>query len=133
MSSRSFLLQLLIISLTTALLLFGLHRIPQLAADFPLSIASLLFFVALSAGMFFLARYTAGLTNRNMFTNVILGFTMLKMIASAGIVLGYWFLVEPTSKLFVLPFFLVYLIFTCFEIYFMIRLSRLPPADLVRE
>ncbi len=126
MSSRSFLTQLLILSIACAALLFGLHRLPALADDYPLGVVSLLFFVALSAVMFFLGRYTARLANRNMFTNVILGFTMLKMILSAVIVLGYWFLVEPASKLFVLPFFLVYLVYTCFEIYFMIRLSRLP-------
>jgi hypothetical protein len=52
-----------------------------------------------------------------------MGNVMFKIIACFGVVGVYYKLYKPTDKYFLLPFLLVYLIFTIFETYFLLKQS----------
>lgn len=74
--------------------------------------------------MYYAGRNAARSSNKNDFTNIIMGFTMGKMVLSFVLIFAYLKLVEPADKIFVLPFFSIYLIYTVFETYFMMKLGR---------
>jgi len=124
MTQRQFYLQLLLVSALTAVALFFINQLPALAAYASLSWLSVAFFIFLSIGMYYAGRRSALSDNKHHFTNTIMGFTMGKMMLSILLILGYLKLAEPETKLFILPFFGVYLVYTIFETYFMTRLGR---------
>jgi len=124
MMSKGFFIQLAILSVLTAAGLFLINRLPQVKPHAMLSWLSLLFFIALSAFIFFSGKRSAVNANKNAFTNTVLGFTMTKMLICAIIVVAYHKIVQPESKWFLLPFFVTYLVFTAFETYWMMKLAR---------
>jgi hypothetical protein len=125
MSQRRFYLQLIFLSLAVAIALYFLHLLPQLAAYARLSWIGLVFFIVLSVVMYEVGYQAAASDNKHNFTNTVIGFTIGKMMIAILIILGYLKLAEPETKLFVLPFFGIYLIYTIFETYFMIRLGKM--------
>ena len=125
MEQRQFFLQLLITTVIAALVLWGLHQVPRLAPYWLLSTLSLGGFMLLSIVMYYAGRKAAYSSNKHDFTNIIMGFTMGKMALSFMLIFAYLKLAEPTDKIFILPFFAIYLIYTIFETYFMMKLSRL--------
>lgn len=118
-------MQLGLLSLAAVLLVFFLNRLPRLQPYSLLSWASLGAFIALSAAMFSAGRRAARSDNKNDFTNAVLGFTMGKMFLAILLLFGYSRLAQPPDKLFIIPFFSVYLIYTIFETYFMMKLGRM--------
>ena len=130
MTFRSFFLKLSLLTLITAGLLWGIHAlVPVLREHQLLSWLSMGFFFLLSLLMFLTGNATARSENRNMFTSAVLGFVFGKMALSLLIVIIYTKEQEPDSKYFILPFFLVYLIYTVFETWFLTRLGRLNPTE----
>ena len=125
MSQRSFFIQLSVLSLSTAILLFFLNRIPQLQAYSALSWISLAAFVALCILMYLAGHRAAMSDNKNDFSNAVLGFTAGKMFLAIFVIFGYIQLAQPPDKLFIIPFFAIYLIYTIFETYFMMKLGRM--------
>ena len=105
-------------------MLFFLHQIPQLQPHGLLSWISLGAFIGLSVLMYFVGEKSAKDENKNNFTNVVLGFTMGKMFLSIMVIYMYFELAQPEGKFFILPFFIVYFIFTAFETYFMMKLGK---------
>ena len=89
----------------------------------PFTIATGLVFAFICVALFFLGRRSAGAENRMLFSNVFLGLTMVKMLLCGMLVVGYVLLGEPASKLFIVPFFWLYLVYTGFEVYFLMKLS----------
>ena len=124
MDNRTFFLQLGFLSLLVGLGVFFLNKLPKLQDHALLSWSSLAFFILLSILMYFIGKRNALSENKNDFTNVVLGFTMGKMFISAILIYLYIQLVEPEGKLFILPFFGIYLFYTVFETYFMMRLGK---------
>ncbi|MCP3929029.1 MAG: hypothetical protein GY705_08010 [Bacteroidetes bacterium] len=124
MNQRSFFTQLLILTAFVIILIFVFQQIKSLAAYQVLSWISIVFFFLLSGSMYFAGKKAALSTNKYQFSNVVLGFTTGKLFISVIIVLGYNYFFEPTSKLFLIPFFSIYLIYTIFETYFMMKLSK---------
>lgn len=124
MSPRVFFAQLFAVSGLTVAGLYFLHRLPVLQSYAGLSWAALLFFVGLSIAMFYIGRQAAASKNKHNFTNTVMGFTIAKMMIAAFIIVGYLKLFQPATKLFILPFFGIYVIYTIFEISFMTRLGR---------
>lgn len=125
MSQRQFLIQLGLLSLSVAILVFFLNRLPQLQSSSFLSWASLAAFIAMSVVMFFAGSRAARSDNKNDFTNAVLGFTVGKMFLAILVIFGYSQLAQPADKLFIIPFFSIYLIYTIFETYFMMKLGRM--------
>lgn len=124
MTHSSFFAQLAAVTALTAGALFTLFLSPKLAAYHLMGWVSLGGFVLLSVLMYFVAGSAARSKNKNDFTNTVLGFTTGKMMLAAGIIFTYLLLAEPADKLFVIPFFVVYFIFTAFETYFMVKLGK---------
>ena len=124
MTNQAFFLQLGAVILLTVVTLWGLFQVPALAPYHLLGWISLGGFVFLSVVMFFIGRSSAQSTNKNNFTSTVLGFTVGKMMLAIMIIFAYLKLAEPIDKLFVIPFFAVYFIFTAFETYFMMKLGR---------
>jgi hypothetical protein len=58
------------------------------------------------------------------FIQLIMVLILCKMIICIGLVVAHVKINNPDSKLFVLPFLLIYLIFTFFEIYVLEKLAR---------
>jgi len=124
MDAKLFYIQLLILSLLVGIGLFFLNRVPQLETHALLSWLSLAFFVSLSILMYYSGKRGAQSENKNDFTNVVLGFTIGKMFIAILVIYAYIQLTQPAGKLFILPFFGIYLIFTAFETYFMMKLGK---------
>jgi hypothetical protein len=88
---------------------------------------SLGIFIPLSIGMFLGGQRAAKSADKYFFSNLIMPFTFLKMFfAVAGLVV-YKKIFHPETKFFLLPFFFVYFVFTIFETYFMVKLSKSKP------
>ena len=81
------------------------------------------FFILWSAVMFFYI-YKKDNSKPYTFINAVMVFTMGKLILSAVLIVGYFKLMEPASKIFVIPFFVTYIIYTIFETRFMMKLGR---------
>ena len=124
MPTSTFLRQLLILTAITAVALFGINQLEVLHPYRNFSWISLTFFVVLSVAMFVVGLWTAKSSNKNAFTGTILGFTFAKIVFSFVVVLGYHQLTHPTSKAFVIPFFITYLVYTAFETWFMMQLGK---------
>ncbi len=127
MSWTTFFKQLIFVSLLTVLLLFTLHFNPDIAVHSQLSWASCMFYIVLSIFIFFFAYRAASSQNKNAFTVVIMGFVLAKMVLSVTFLIIFFQIVKPESRLFLVPFFVVYLIYTIFETYFMTKLAKMKP------
>ena len=125
MPQQSFFIQLALVSAGTAGLLLWINTFPQFSPHSSLNWSSLILFILLSLMMYFVGRKAALSENKNTFTNTVLLFTMAKLFLTIIIIYVYNEMVKPESRLFILPFFAIYIIFTIFETYFMIRLGKM--------
>ena len=124
MNHRIFFIQLGVISLSTFLILFLLNQIPQFSPFKTFSYISCLGFILFSAGMYFLSYRAAMSSDKSLFLQQVLITTFMKMGLCIFVIIGYFKLAEPSSKMYAVPFLIVYLIFTIFETYFMMKLSK---------
>ncbi|MEL6924788.1 MAG: hypothetical protein AAFO94_12145 [Bacteroidota bacterium] len=124
---KRFSIQLTAISVGTMLLLVLFQQMADVRSYPNFAWLCLGFFIVFSIVMYFFGWRTSLSSDRNAFTRTIIGFMGLKMFFSVLLVATYVKLVEPDSKYFLIPFFIVYLIFTVFETYFMSRLGRIKP------
>ncbi|RMG83311.1 MAG: hypothetical protein D6714_09985 [Bacteroidetes bacterium] len=125
MSNRRFYTQLTL--LTTGLLLFMaiLHGFTSLAPYWDLTLWSIGLFVVISLSVFHFGKILAPAPNKNHYTSLILGAIFIKMVLSILLLLVYSRLTHPDSRLFIVPFLIVYLAFTIFETVVLTRLGRL--------
>lgn len=124
MESRRFLLLLLIASVFCVLGIGVLYRFPAMASGIALAWQSLGFFIVFSLLMYASARRIAKSEKKERYIGLILGFSGLKMLCSFLLIAVYAKTTEPDSRLFALPFFGIYLVFTIFESAFMIRIGK---------
>lgn len=124
MEAKHFFIQLAILSIGVGLALYFLNRLPQLQTHAPLSWISLAGFIGLSMLMFYTGRRSARSENKNDFTNVVLGFTIGKMFMAILVIYAYMQLAQPEGKVFILPFFGIYLTYTAYETFFMMKLGK---------
>ena len=124
MESRTFFLQLLLTSGLCLLGIVSLYQFPALAPGIPLAWISLAFFVLFSLLTYVVALRISKSSKKEHFINLILAFTLIKMLFSFLLIAAYAHLATQSSKLFALPFFGIYLLFTIFESAFMIRVGK---------
>ena len=124
MNHRNFFIQLTIISLVSFLILFLLNKLPQFAPFQTFSYLSCISFILFSAMMYFLAYRAALSSDKNLFLQQVLLTTSAKMALCIFVIVGYFKLADPISKMYAIPFLIIYLIFTIFETYFMMKLSN---------
>ena len=115
-----------LLALTTAVagaLVAAAHAWLDVGYALPFSVGTVVFFVLFCTVLFWLGKRTAGARNRMLFTNVFMGVTLVKMFFCGAIVVAYALLAAPQNRLFVVPFFTSYLVFSVFEVIFLIQLS----------
>jgi hypothetical protein len=125
MTNRQFAWQLLFVTALTGAGIWGLLQVAALADYGPIAWISLGGFTLLSILLFWAGKRAAQSSNKNDFTSTVLGATMGKMFLAVIIIYAYLQLAQPADKLFVIPFLGVYVVYTVFEVYFMMRLGRL--------
>ena len=129
MTINRFLIELLLVTLGTLIVLLLLGWcFPILSPHQQAGWWSLFLFIALSIPMFLLSKIAARSKNKYLFSNVSFFFVFTKMVAVIIAILCYKKMISPNSNWFVVPFFVVYIFFTIFEVYFMIKNSNNPHA-----
>ncbi len=116
-----------LLAIITAVAVFGAvlcHLLMPIGYAIPFTVLTGVLFAAICVALFYFGERTAGAENKMLFGNVFMGATMVKMMLCGMLVVLYVILGEPTSKLFIVPFFWLYLVFTGFEIFFLMKLSR---------
>ena len=124
MQWKGFVTQLLLVTLFTVILLYFCYTLLPISQYLALGIIGLVFFVLLSILIFYLARKAAVAKNLNAFTHLIMYNLLIKLFFSFIIVMAYYYLVRPEERLFIVPFIVIYLIFTIFEALFLSREAR---------
>ena len=125
MTGRRFFTQLLLLTALTGGILFFLQIFTIFHPGKWLGITGLAFFALLSLSMYHFAAKAAISKDKNAFTRLIMVFTFVKLLLSVSIVVVYSKTIQPEGKFFILPFFLVYLIYTIFETGFMTKLGKI--------
>ncbi len=82
------------------------------------------FYTIFSIFLFEFGRRTNQHSDKQLFGHLFLLSTGAKLIISLAIVAFYVRKYNPSDKLFIFPFFAIYLIFTGFELYFMDKLAK---------
>jgi hypothetical protein len=106
------------------------HFLLPIGYALPLTFGSIVMFIIITLVMYYAGKRTAGSENKFLFTNVFMGVTMLKFFLCGGTIAAYALLAAPENKLFVVPFFSSYLIYTALEIVFLLKLSGMTPASV---
>ena len=130
MTPRKFLIQLSIISGLVTIVLMVFHTYAIFAPHQSLSWISWGFFILFSLVLFALGTKGGNSSNQHLFGQIFLIATGLKMLISVTIILVYFLIAKPESQHFVLPFFMIYLVYTSFEVYFMTKLGGTNPAEI---
>jgi biotin transporter BioY len=110
--------------ITIVILLITHHYIPAIQSHAGFSYMTTGMFVLFCVIAFILSKKAVKSANKYRFIHILLMIIMGKMFLSLVMVLAYVKLFNPTDKLFVIPFFLIYLVFTAFEIYFLEKVAK---------
>jgi hypothetical protein len=125
MSQSRFYTLLIGVALLTIAVEYGLQWcIPELWNFENLFWYSHIFFILLTMVMYYAANIFAASSNKNLFSHFILLVVLTKMLSCILIVVGYFKKVQPSSQLFLVPFAIVYVIYTIFETYFMAKIGN---------
>jgi uncharacterized membrane protein len=126
MQSKPFFLYLGYTTLAVSGLLALLHvLLPETQGYWKLSLASVLLFVAVCAGLFFAGQNAAASKNKFAFNNLISVSVFGKMALSVLFLFLYREMDHPTDNWFVGIFLFCYIVYTSFEVWFMTRLAKM--------
>jgi hypothetical protein len=76
-------------------------------------------FTLLSLVIYFLTEYLEKQADKGMLLNLVIINVMFKFLIAIGVVMIYHKLRNPEDGIFILPFIIIYVVFTIFETYFM--------------
>lgn len=126
MQSKVFFLYLASTTLAVSAILALLHSLlPQTQVYWKLSMASVLLFVAVCAGLFFAGQSAAASKNKLDFNNLITVSVFGKMVLSVLFLFLYREMEKPADNWFVGIFLFCYVVYTGFEVWFMTRLAKM--------
>jgi len=125
MSISRFIKELILVILVSLLTVAITNYFLGPQAEWKLSFIGIALFASLSVIVNFLGKLSLRSENKYGFINLIMANVMFKIIASFAVVGMYFKLYSPDNKFFILPFLLVYLIFTIFETSSLMRQSDL--------
>ncbi len=89
---------------------------------------SLLMFTILSIGLYYFLNLSVRSPNKQMFISVTIANTLIKMVCSIGLLFAYKKMNNPADGNFIFPFLAIYLVFTIFETWFMVKMADEKPA-----
>ncbi len=92
-----------------------------------IAIYSIAMFTVLSVLLYYFLRKSIFSPNKQLFLSITIANTLVKMVFSVGMLLIYKKINNPIDGDFVLPFLIIYLVFTIFETWFMIRMADEKP------
>lgn len=122
MKPSAFLLQLTGFSVVVAGIMFAFLQIPQVTDYKQFTWWCMGFFIFLCLLIYGMAWLVGQRKNHMLNFRVGLFSNFLKIIGSLIFVLFYYYQYQPTTHLFVLPFFVIYMLYTIFELYFLTKL-----------
>lgn len=125
MTQRTFLLLLSVITISLAVILVLFNWIDLFANHQALAWLGLGFFFFITLGLYYLGSHLATSSQSNAFIGLVMGAILIKMVLSFLIIAVYYKFSQPEDKLFVLPFFFVYFVYTIFETFTLMKLSYL--------
>ena len=125
MPLSKFLFSLLATIILSLIAYYIFEVISKTDAYFDLSYYSIILFTLISLVFYLIGTKATKSENKYLFIHIIVYNIIVKMVFSVLLVFVYVKLLEPSNKMFIVPFILVYLIFTIFETYFLSVLSRL--------
>jgi hypothetical protein len=116
MTFRSFIIQLIILTAATAILIaIANYFIPFFQAQQSVTWISLAFFFLLTIITGYIG-FRSIEKNAYGFVSNVNGMVMLKLLFCVGFVVAWLLIAKPGKPYFVIPFFILYVIFTFFEI-----------------
>jgi|CXWK01.1.fsa_nt_gi hypothetical protein len=124
MTSNHFYKSLSLVSVLSLILLYCYSEVFSIESFFGLGFYSFFIFLGLTLIVFKVAKKIIVHPNRTKFISFIISNMLLKMIVTVATVLIYFKTVKPTSQYFIVPFLTVYLIFTIFETYFLLKVAN---------
>lgn len=125
MSAKSFFTGLLAVTAGTALGLALLHfLLPPVQLHGQFAVATLLLFVLLCIGLFFAGQNAVRSSSKLAFNGLVSASVFGKMIVSLGFLFAYQQIAHPANQWFVAIFLWSYVVYTCFEVWFMTRMAR---------
>jgi uncharacterized membrane protein YjjP (DUF1212 family) len=124
MKHQDFFRQITLISLLLGLALWGLYQLEVLQPYQLLGWISMAYFFSISLLIYLVSQGMVKNANPNAFIRMVMGFVLFKLMLSVAVVVVYFEKTAPSSKYFILPFFLVYLVYTIFETYFLMKISK---------
>ncbi len=89
---------------------------------------SLLMFTILSIGLYYFLNLSVRSPNKQMFISVTIANTLIKMVCSIGLLFAYKKMNNPADGNFIFPFLAIYLVFTIFETWFMVKMADEKPT-----
>lgn len=128
MPEKIFYRQLAILTLITGGSLALLGKLPLFRDHVLLYWITLGVYFLITLLLFLIGRKLAGSSNKNAFTQFVMLTVFAKMILTMAVLVAYLNFSAPGSKYFILPFFVVYLAYTIFETYVLMKVGRIKPA-----
>lgn len=125
MESSVFFKWLVIVTILLITLILALSFLDPFEDILPISYASLAFFVILSIAVFYLGHAAAKSSDKNKLTQLIIALVFFKLFSCLLIIIVYDQIFQPKSNHYVIPFFLIYIVFTVFEVNMLTRAGRL--------
>lgn len=124
MNLRRFIQEFVVFILSLSLILFGLHQHHLFSEHSLLSIWSMLGFTLMTILIFSLGQNFSRSKNKYLYNNLIVMNFLLKLMVSILVVYLFVKQYDPEGKLYLIPFVLIYLAFTVFETYFMMKQAK---------
>lgn len=125
MSTRRFVWELLSLTILASLTIVLLNQWSIFAKTSSLSWVSILFFLGLTLFIYLMGKAAARSSNPNALTQLILGLVLGKLFCCLLIIVLYKKLADPSDHLYVVPFMVIYLIYTFYEVVLLNRLNRI--------
>ena len=124
MSWRTFLIELSIFSFIMLAILIALAYVPLTLPYQNFGWLSWVIFICLSLWMFYIGQRAAVSNNKFAFSNLVIGTMIIKLFLGFTLSVLYYQLAQPANKYFIIPLSVVYLGYTGFETYFMMKLGK---------
>ena len=115
---------LVFISLVTVIFIAVISFINIFRDGIMLAIIGFVFMVLTSIAYYYATKKALGVSNKMAFIQLVMMTVMLKIILIMTIVAVYYKVVQPQSKYFVIPFLIIYFIYSIFETVFSYRMAK---------
>lgn len=102
-----------------------LHSFHPFSNHIWLSVSGIVVFSFLSIVIYYLGNKAVHSSNKYLYNNLIIVNFLLKFILSISVIMVYTKLVQTQDSFFLLPFVLIYIIFTIMETYFMMKQAKM--------